>query len=101
MDPFSITAGSIGIAGVAATSFEQLHSRINSFREAPSDVQSIRKNLKDIRKPLSVLQQLSSFGGPTSVAALQDIETSGVAEVVRRCSLECEKFSLNIERWTK
>lgn len=101
MDPFSITAGSVGIAGVAATSFEQLHSRISSFRQAPTDIQSVRTNLEHIRRPLSVLQQLTSSGEPSSDAALRDIETAGVAEVVQRCSRECDKFSTNIERWTK
>ena len=101
MDPFSIAAGSVGIAGVATTGFGQLHRRISSFREAPVDIKLVRSNLEDVRRPLVALEQLSLPNEPNAIAIKRDLEKVGLVDAVNKCGDECDKFAKSIERWTK
>jgi hypothetical protein len=101
MDPFSLAAGSIGITGVAAAGFGQLHRRISSFRDAPMDIQTIQSSLEELQQPLRVLTELCSSPQQTSMAIMRDIEQIGLANVVNNCGAKCENFARKIERWTR
>lgn len=101
MDPFSITAGAIGITGSAVTSIVQLHNLIDSLSEAQDVVTDIASSLTNIERPLAALKQLSSSGEATSIAVKDDLKKTGVAEAVNRCGDACDEFSKNLTKWTK
>ena len=100
MDPFSITAGAIGITGFATTSIMQLHSLIDGLTEAKDVVTDVASSLANIQRPLAALEQLSISSGETSIAAKEDLKKAGVAEAVNRCGDACEEFSKNLKKWT-
>jgi hypothetical protein len=81
MDPFSITAGAIGITRFAATSIVQLHSLIEGLSEAHDVVtnvaSSFASSLADIERPLAALENLSISHESTSIAAKDDLTKAG------------------------
>lgn len=101
MDPFSITAGAIGITGFATTSIVQLHSLINSLTEAKDIVTDVASSLANIERPLAALERLSISDEATSTAAKEDLKKAGVAEAVNKCGDACDEFSKNLKKWTK
>ena len=101
MDPFSITAGAIGITGFATTSIAQLHSLVGGLSEAQDLVTDIASSLSNIQRPLAALEQLSISDESTSVAAKEDLRKAGVAEAVNECGNACNEFSKNLIKWTK
>jgi hypothetical protein len=101
MDPFSITAGSIGITGVATASFVQLHTIISAFAEAHEEVRDISKTLQNIQLPLLALGQISISQQTITAAARDDLRKAGIAEAVNSCGDACARFSKDLERWTK
>jgi hypothetical protein len=101
MDPFSITAGSIGITGFATASFGQLHTIISGFAEAHEEVRDIKSSLENIQHPLSALTQIPATQQAITCAARDDLKRAGLAEAVNSCGDACAKFSKDLERWTK
>lgn len=101
MDPFSITAGAMGIAGVATTSITQLHSLVSGLTGVEDLVQGIVSHLEGVQRSIAVLEQVKISDEATSVAAKQDLEKAGVAEAVNKCGSACDEFEKSIKRWTK
>ena len=101
MDPFSITAGAIGITGFATTSIAQLHSLVDNLSEAQDLVTDVASSLANIERPLAALEQLSISDESTSIAAKEDLRKAGVAEAVNECGNACNEFSKNLTKWTK
>jgi hypothetical protein len=101
MDPFSITAGAIGITGFATTSIMQLRNLIDGLSEAQDVVIDLTSTLANIERPLAALEQLSILDKATSIAAKEDLKKSGVAEAVNSCGDACNEFSKNLTKWTK
>jgi len=101
MDPFSITAGAIGITGVATTSIVQLHSLIDGLSEAQDVVTDVASSLTNIERLLAALEQLRTSDESTSIAAKEDLRKAGVAEAVNRCGDACNEFSKNLTKWTR
>jgi hypothetical protein len=101
MDPFSITAGSIGITGFATASFVKLHSIMSGSAEAHEEVRDISRNLESINLPLLALSQISAPQHVILTAARDDLKKAGVAVAVNICGDACTRFSKDLERWTK
>lgn len=101
MDPFSITAGAIGITGSATTSIVQLRNLIGGLSEAQDLLADIASSLTNINRPLAALKQLSISDESTSVAAKEELRKAGVAEAVNKCGNACNEFSKNLTKWTK
>jgi hypothetical protein len=101
MDPFSITAGAIGITGFATTSIAQLHNLIGGLSEAQDLVTDVASSLANIERPLTALEQLSISDESTSIVAMEDLKKAGVAEAVNKCGNVCNEFSKNLTKWTK
>jgi predicted DNA-binding protein YlxM (UPF0122 family) len=101
MDPFSITAGAIGITGFATTSIVQLHSLIDGLTEVQDLVTDVASSLANIERPLAALEQLSISDESTSLAAKEDLRKAGVVEAVNKCGDTCDKFSKKLTKWTK
>lgn len=101
MDPFSITAGAIGITGFATTSIVQLRTLIDGLSEAQEVVKDVATGLASIDRLLAALQQLTISDETTSSAAREDLKKAGVAEAVNKCGDACSEFSKNLTKWTK
>ncbi|KAF2006538.1 hypothetical protein P154DRAFT_517605 [Amniculicola lignicola CBS 123094] len=101
MDPFSITAGAIGITGVATTSIAQLHTLIDGLSEAQDVVADVASSLTNIERPLAALDQLAISDEATSIAAKEDLRKAGVAEAVNKCGDACKEFSKDLTKWTR
>jgi hypothetical protein len=101
MDPFSITAGSIGIAGVATAAIGQLHSIIDGFAGAHQDAQAISSHLQQIQAPLAVLEQLTFPDAAATSRTVADLKKTGVASSVNASGDACSKFAKDLERWTR
>lgn len=101
MDPLSITAGTIGITGLATASFVRLHNLINNISEARDVVTDVASSLANIQRPLDALEQLSILDEATSIAAKEDLRKTGVAEAVNKCGDACDEFSKNLTKWTR
>lgn len=101
MDPFSLTAGAIGITNIATTSIVELRSLIESLSEAQDVVADIASSLDNIERPLAALEQLSIPNEATSVAVKEDLCKAGVAEAVNSCGDACKKFREDLTKWTK
>lgn len=101
MDPFSITAGAIGITGVATTSIAHLHTLINGLSEAQDVVTDVASTLANIERPLAALEQLIISDEAACTAAKEDLKKTGVAEAVNKCGAACSDFSKNLAKWTR
>lgn len=101
MDPFSITAGAIGITGVAITSIGQLHDLITSLAEAQDVIGDVTAQLEGIQRPLDALKSISITDESTLTAAKEDLKKTGIAESVNECGKACDEFSKNLKKWTK
>jgi hypothetical protein len=101
MDPFSITAGSIGITGVAISSFSQLRNLLSAYADAHEEVRDISTSLQDLENPLSALAQLHITERDVSAATKDDLQRAGIPEAVNNCGAACAKFASDLERWTK
>jgi hypothetical protein len=101
MDPFSITAGAIGITSFATTSILQLRSLVDSLSEAQDVVADVSSSLANIERPLAALEQLRISDEAILVAVKEDFRKAGVAEAVNSCGDACKKFSDNLTKWTK
>jgi hypothetical protein len=100
-DPLSIVAGAFGIISLATTAPAQLYELISGFQEAPAEVQSIKMNLENIRRPLNALLQLTSNNGASFSAVQHDLTQIGLAESVNNCAQECDDFEKKLRRWTR
>jgi len=101
MDPFSITAGALGITEFALASVGNLRDFINGLNEANDVVQDIRSNLEAIQRPLAALKGLNISDRMTYVAVKEALQKTGVAEAVNKCGKACADFTKKLEQWTK
>ncbi|KOS40824.1 hypothetical protein ACN38_g8322 [Penicillium nordicum] len=101
MDPFSITAGALGITGFALSSINNLRSLIDGLKEAEDVLQDVTSNLEAIQLPLSALEGLRISDKTTYDETKNDLEKTGVAEAVNNCGQACAEFTKKLEQWTK
>jgi len=101
MDPFSITAGALGITGFAISSIVQLHDLIDSLAEAKTVVQDVASNLEGIQRPLAALDELKISNRAIADGVKDDLIKTGIAETVNNCGRACDDFTKNLEKWTK
>lgn len=101
MDPLSITAATIGITDSAITSIGKLRDLIASVENATDTAKDIAASIDGIKRPLDLLAQLDFSESSVLIAAKQDLKNLNVAEAVNKCGKVCERFSRNLERWTR
>lgn len=97
MDPFSIVAGSVGIAAPALHGVHLLLGDIQKIIDAPDAVKSLKDELLGVDQALRSLQAVSdpqweSFG-ETVVSQSKTATTS--------CKESCDKFRAALGRWTR
>ena len=104
MDPFSITAGVVGIVGTAIPCIVQLHELVVSLADADDVVKEVGLRLGELQ------QTLKSFQAPDALIAAddamlkairEDLQKAGVTTSVNNCGETCLRFSVSLKEWTK
>ncbi|KAJ5154502.1 Cytochrome P450 [Penicillium coprophilum] len=101
MDPFSLTAGAVGITAFALSSISNLRKLLDGLEEASNVLQDVRSNLEAIQRPLSALTDLQISDSKTHAETRKVLEETGVAEAVNNCGQACAEFTKKLEKWTK
>ncbi|OQE37119.1 hypothetical protein PENCOP_c010G00463 [Penicillium coprophilum] len=101
MDPFSLTAGAVGITAFALSSISNLRQLLDGLEEASNVLQDVKFNLEAIQRPLSALTDLQISDGKTYAETRKVLEETGVAEAVNKCGQTCAEFTKKLEKWTK
>ncbi|KAJ5237918.1 Cytochrome P450 [Penicillium chrysogenum] len=101
MDPFSITAGALGITEFTLSSIGYLHGLIKGLDEAEDVIQDVTSDLEAIQLPLAALENLQISDSTTYVAAKEDLKKTGVTEAVNKCGQACADFSKMLKQWTR
>jgi hypothetical protein len=97
MDPFSVTAGVVGIAAPAVHCIHMLLRDLQKIIDAPETLKSLKEDL------LSVDQAL------TSLQAISDLQWKSLGETVviqskaatTTCKESCDRFRTALSRWTR
>ncbi|RKK65943.1 hypothetical protein BFJ69_g15844 [Fusarium oxysporum] len=97
MDPFSITAGVVGVAVPALQCAQQLRNTIQAIADAPSEIASLGQELLTIEQAITSVQKVSD----------QQWQSLGESVVLQSkagmnlCRKSCSKFKAAIEHWTR
>ncbi|KAL8386862.1 hypothetical protein RB595_010335 [Gaeumannomyces hyphopodioides] len=97
MDPFSITAGVVGIAAPTLHCVKQLMNDIQNIVDAPDAVKSLTKDLGSVGLALASVEaipspQWKSLGEP--VARQSEAAISS-------CRDSCQRFKTSLDHWTR
>jgi hypothetical protein len=98
MDPFSLTVGTLGIAGAAIQSINALIHEIKAIKDAPGVVESLRYELAAVEATLLALDNAHK-------SSKLDHLTPDVREAlqlaVMNCQKACDNFGIKLAGWTK
>ena len=97
MDPFSITAGVVGIVAPTLHCVRRLVDDIQQIVDAPGAIKSLNDDLLAISTALTSLQSISkqqweSLGEPVMNQS---------ASAMTLCKDSCDKFKSDLSRWTR
>lgn len=98
MDPFSLTVGSLGIAGAAVQSITALMHEINTIRDAPSVIAGLKDELVAVE---AILLALDNAQKNCQLEHLTPDVRTGLQLAVTHCAETCTEFRNSIARWTK
>lgn len=103
MDPLSIIASVIGIAGAALTSCQILHDSIGRWRDAPETTKELLSDLKALSFQLSSLERLlrEKKQNPGSLSEKQIKTIQGLDLVVKGCQASCDSFRQKLANLTR
>lgn len=99
-DPFSITAGVIGVSGAALSSISSLRRTISALQNAPKEVEDIQSSLKITQDTLASLESLRISDGTLSSRVKLNLEQAAVGKTVNKCGEACGQFSKDLLKWT-
>jgi hypothetical protein len=97
-DPFSITAGAFGVAGVALQSITALLEDIQAIKNAPEAIANLKEELSAVEIVLTTLD--SELQGPT-LEILSPNAKAGLSLATTNCKRACDKFRTKLKKWTK
>lgn len=100
MDPFSITAGTLGISETSLAAIKTLRETIYGFQNAPDDVHTIRTVLEELEKSLDTLRNLGIADQETSEECKAALTQTHMVEAVNNCGAACEAFKERLKQWT-
>lgn len=96
-DPFSITAGAVGIAGVALQSVKALLQDVQAIRDAPTAIKDLREDLLAVEIVLEPLH--AALQGSTEM--LSHDAGAGLGLTINNCKRACDKFRTKLKKWMK
>ncbi len=97
MDPFSITAGVVGIVAPTLHCVRLLIQDLQNIADAPDAVKALTNDLQSVGLALASVQavtdpQWKSLGG-TVIAQSKAVITS--------CKISCQRFKTSLDHWTR
>ncbi|KAJ5757133.1 uncharacterized protein N7511_007315 [Penicillium nucicola] len=98
MDPFSLTAGTLGIAGAALQSINALIHDIKAIRDAPDVLASLKYELAAVE---AILLALDSAQKTSKLDHLTDDARQALKLAVTNCQKASDNFGMKLARWTK
>lgn len=96
-DPFSITVGAVGTAGVALQAVTALLNDFQAFRNAPALIMSLEQQIVDMQ---AVLQLLDLEDESSKLRTLSPNAQSALWSATEHCAQACERFHAKIKKWT-
>ena len=99
-DPFSITAGAIGVSEAALSGISSLRRTIANLQNAPKEVENIRSSLKITQDTLASLETLRISDGTLSSQISVNLTQAAVGKTVNDCGEACGQFAKDLLKWT-
>ena len=97
-DPFSITAGAVGITSVALQSITALLEDIQAVKNAPEVIADLKEDLSAVE---TVLTTLNSELEESALGTLSPGAQAGLRLATANCRRACDKFRTKLKKWTK
>lgn len=97
MDPLSVTASVVSIAGVALHYVRLLKDDVEKIVDAPTAIESLKDNLHSIDQALASLQAVSD----TQWKSLGETVLRQSESAMTLCKESCDKFRTSLVRWTR
>jgi len=97
MDPFSITAGVVGIAAPTIHCVRLLVEDIRRIADAPDTVAALQDDLVALDKTLTSLQDISD----AQWKSLGDSVVDSSKAAMDVCVASCDKFRTDLAHWTR
>ncbi|KAJ5907617.1 hypothetical protein N7495_000299 [Penicillium taxi] len=98
MDPLSIIAGTIGIAGTAVHSINTLIHDINAVKDAPEVIADLKNDLLAMD---AIMKSLESSEMKNELKNLSPQANMALQLAIKNCQKACDKFGVKLTQWTK
>jgi len=96
-DPLSITAGVVGIVTAALQATGRFAADLQRLSEAPATIESLKQ---DIAVLAGTLKALAGLEG-AQWKALGTTVTEQSKATVASCTVSCDKYMADLQRWTR
>ena len=97
MDPFSITAGVVGIVAPTLHCVRLLIQDLQNIADAPDAVKALTGDLQSVGLALASVQAVTD---PQWVS-LGEAVTAQSKAAITSCKISCERFKTSLDRWTR
>ncbi|KAH7345842.1 hypothetical protein B0T11DRAFT_224812 [Plectosphaerella cucumerina] len=97
MDPFSITAGVVGIVGPTLHYVRILVKDLQNIADAPDAVKALTHDLQSLDLALASVQAVTD----PQWKSLGDAVTAQSEAAITSCKVSCERFKTSLDHWTR
>jgi hypothetical protein len=97
MDPFSITAGVVGIVAPTLHCVRRLVTDLQNIADAPDAVKALTTDLQSVGLALASVQAVTD----PQWKSLGDAVTAQSKAAITSCKTSCERFQTSLGRWTR
>ncbi|GAB1319496.1 hypothetical protein MFIFM68171_09706 [Madurella fahalii] len=97
MDPFSITAGVVGIVAPTLHCVRLLVEDLQNIADAPDAVKALTNDLQSVGLALASVQAVTN----SQWESLGDAITAQSKAAITSCKTSCERFRTSLDRWTR
>ena len=97
MDPFSITAGVVGIVAPTLHCVQLLAKDLQNIADAPDAVKALSTDLQSVDLALASVQAMTD----PQWKSLGDAVTAQSEAAITSCKTSCERFKTSLDRWTR
>jgi len=99
-DPFSVTAGAIGVSWGALSGISSLRQTLTDLKNAPYEVNDTMSSLKVTQDTLASLESLKVFDSLLSTRINANLEQAAIGETVKNCGEACRQFAKDLPKCT-
>lgn len=97
-DPFSITAGVVGITAAALHSIKSLLEEILAIKDAPAAIGQVKQDLLAVEM---ILKTLNSAFQESAFETLSENAKASLQFAIRNCQKACDTFRTRLQKWTR